>query len=257
MKPLSRLYLYFLIVLIAPVIYPSIAHAQTDEIDADRPDQSQGPGVVPGRTVQLEAGYFYQKRTQQIRTHAYPTALLRIGLLEGVELRIQGAVKDSVIENGTERHIKGWGPLSVGTKVRLWEGSGWRPAAALMAMVTLPLASEVFKPDNPEPQFNLGLANNLSEKMNLTYNFGYGWTGGDPVRSYGANITRELIDGLTLYLEVFGSKGRGETAEHQAGIGLLYLILPNLQFDVAAGGRLNKAAPHSFITSGIALRLPR
>jgi hypothetical protein len=257
MKPLSGLYLCCLIVLILSVMLPGKAHAQEDKIDADRPDQSQGPGVVPRRMVQLEAGYFYQKRTQQIRTHAYPTALLRIGLLEGMELRIQGAVKDSVIDNGTERHIKGWGPLSVGTKVRLWEGSGWRPEAALMAMVALPLASEVFKPDNPEPQFNLAFSNELSEKMDLTYNLGYGWTGGDPVRSYGANITRELIDGLTLYLEVFGSKGRGETAEHQADIGLLYLILPNLQFDVAAGRRLNKAAPHSFVTGGLALRLPR
>jgi hypothetical protein len=212
---------------------------------------------VPKRMVQLETGYLYQKTNQQIRTHAYPTALLRIGLLQGVELRLQGALKDSVIENGTERHIKGWGPLSVGTKIKLWDESGWRPEAALMAMVALPVASEVFKPDNPEPQLNLGLRNELSEKMDLTYNFGYGWTGGDAVRSYGANITRELTDRLLLYLEVFGSKGKGETFEHQGDIGLLYLLLPNLQFDVAVGRRLNAAAPHSFVATGLAVRLPR
>lgn len=241
----------------ASVILPGQAHAQDNEIDADRPDESQGPGIVPRRMVQLEAGYFYQKRDEQIRTHAYPSALLRIGLLEGVELRIRGAVKDSVIENQTERHIKGWGPLGVGTKIRLWEESGWRPEAALLAMLTLPVGSEVFRPDNPEPQFNLAFSNELSEKTDLTYNVGYGWAGGEPVRVYGANIMREMTDRLTLYLEVFGSKDKGETAEHQADVGLLYLLLPNLQFDVAAGRRLNKAAPHSFITTGLSLRLPR
>jgi hypothetical protein len=241
------------------VCLPELAHAQEEQgkLDADRPDQSQGPGVVPGGTVQFEAGYLYQKRSQLVKTHAYPTALLRVGILEGMELRIQGALKDSIVENGTQRKVRGYGPISVGTKVRLWEASGWRPEAALMAMVALPIASEVFRPDNPEPQFNLGLMNELSEKMNLTYNLGYGWTGGDPSPSYGANITRELTDRLTLYIEAFGSKQKGEPAEHQGDVGLLYLLLPNLQLDVAAGRRLSKAAPHSFITTGLAVRLPR
>lgn len=243
-----------LVFLLLGLSAPSLAQ---EKIEADRPDQSQGPSVVPRGLFQLEAGYLNQRHDSRTKTHAYPTGLLRIGLLEGVEIRVQGAVKDSVIENGTERHIKGWGPLSVGTKVRLWEASGWRPDAAIMAMVTLPVASEVFKPDNPEPQFNLGFRNELSEKTDLTYNLGYGWTGGDPVRSYGANITRELTDKFTLYLEAFGSKGKGETAEYQADIGLLYLLLPNLQLDVAYGRRLNRVAPERFVGAGLAVRLPR
>ncbi len=243
-----------LMLLFLGISAPALAQ---EKIDADRPDQSQGPAVVPRGLVQLEAGYLYQRHDSRTKTHAYPTSLLRIGLLEGVELRLQGAVKDSVIENGTERHVKGWGPLSIGTKVRLWDARGWRPEAAVMAMLTLPVASEVFKPDNPEPQFNLGFRNELSEKTDLTYNLGYGWTGGDPVRAYGANITRELSDRLSLYLEAFGSKGKGEPAEHQADIGLLYLLLPNLQLDVAYGRRVNRAAPHRFVGGGLAVRLPR
>jgi hypothetical protein len=259
-KPATAIpYLYCFFVLLAIIGLPGLAHAQEEQenIDADRPDQSQGPGVVPGGAVQLEAGFLYQKHSRLVRTHAYPTALLRVGVLEGMELRLQGALKDSVIENGTRRRVKGYGPISVGTKVRLWEGSGWRPEAALMAMVALPIASEVFKQKNLEPQFNLGLANELSEKMDLTYNFGYGWTGGDPGFSYGTNITREITDRLILYVEIFGSKQKDEPAEHQGDVGLLYLLLPNLQLDVAAGRRLSKAAPHSFVTTGLAVRLPR
>ena len=232
------------------------AQAQ-EELNSDRPDNSQGPSVVSRGYVQVEAGFNYQKLDARTRTYAYPTALLRIGLLEGVELRLQGAVKDSVIENGTKRHIKGWGPLSVGTKVRLWEESGWRPEAGINAMLALPVASEVFKPDNPEPQFGLAFSNALSEKMDLTYTVGYGWTKGSPVKSYGANITRQFMDKLTLYLEVFGSKDKNEPAQHQADFGMLYLLLPNLQIDVAAGRRLNKEAPKHFVTTGLAFRLPR
>lgn len=212
---------------------------------------------MPQRMVQLEAGFLREKRDEQIKVHAYPTALLRLGLLEGIELRMQGALKDSVIENGTERRIKGFGPLSIGTKVRLWQESGWRPEAALMAMLALPVGSEVFRPDNPEPQFSLGFFNKLSEKMDLTYNLGYGWKKGDAVSAYGVNVMRELTGNLTLFVEAFGEKQKGEQAEHQADLGLLYLLLPNLQLDVAAGKRLNKAAPRSFVTAGLAVRLPR
>ncbi|MDO6391688.1 transporter [Pontibacter sp. BT731] len=246
-----------LILLISALMTSVQAQGEQEELNTDRPDQSQGPSVVSRGYVQLEAGYNYQKLNATTRTHAYPTALLRFGLLENVELRLQGAVKDSVIENGTERHIKGWGPLGIGTKVRLWEESGWRPEAGISAMLTLPLASEVFKPDNVEPQFGLAFSKELSQKMDATGNLGYGWTGGHAVRSYGANITRQFIDKLTLYLEVFGSKEKSEPAEHQADFGLLYLLLPNLQVDVAAGRRLNKAAPHHFITTGLAFRLPQ
>ncbi|PKV62847.1 transporter [Pontibacter ramchanderi] len=243
--------------LVSAAMLPAHAQQEREDINADRPDRSQGPGIVSRGFVQLEAGYNYQKLNDAIRTHAYPTALLRIGLLEGVELRLQGAIKDSVIENGTSRRIKGWGPLSVGTKVKLWKESGWRPEAALSAMLALPLGSDVFKPDNAEPQFSLGFSNAISEKLDLTYNLGYGWTGGNPEFSYGANITRQFIDRLSLYLEVFGDKGRGEPAEHQADLGLLFLLLPNLQFDLAAGRRLNKAAPRRFVTTGLAFRFPR
>lgn len=257
MKSTKMRMLVLLSLLFGISILPAQAQEEREELNADRPDNSQGPSVVSRGYVQLEAGYNYQKLNTRIRTYAYPTALLRVGLLEGVELRLQGAIKDSVIENGTRRHIKGWGPLSVGTKVRLWEESGWRPEAAIGAMLALPLASEVFKPDNVEPQFNLGFSNALSENMDLTYNLGYGWTDGNPEPSYGANITRQFINKVSLYLEVFGSKGKGEPAEHQADMGILYLLLPNLQFDVAAGRRLNKAAPNHFITTGLAFRLPR
>ncbi|WP_018479165.1 transporter [Pontibacter roseus] len=237
-----------------------MGQGEEEKISSDRPDQSQGPTLVPRHTLQFEAGYLYQRRRQDgldIRTSAYPTALLRIGLAEKVELRLQGAMKDSVIENGARRRLEGFGPLSIGAKIHLWEESGWRPEAALAAMLALPVASRIFRPDNVEPQFNLGLANALSEKLDLTYNLGYGWTGGNPVPSYGANIERELSDKLTVYLEAFGSKEKGEPAEHMADVGLLLLVLPNLQLDLAAGRGLSKAAPDYFVTAGFSGRLPR
>ncbi|MBD1397768.1 transporter [Pontibacter sp. JH31] len=249
-------YLYFLSILIA---LPGIAQAQEEgeKISTDRPDQSQGPVVVPAKTFQLEAGYFYQKQNSQVKTHAYPTALLRIGLVKGMELRLQSAWKDSVDASGAERKTKGFGPLSIGTKVHLWEASGWRPEAAVLAMVVLPVGSRAFRPDNPEPQIILSLANELPWKTDLTYNLGYGRADGTSSASYSATMARALTQKLTMYVEVFGSKAKGESAAHQGDLGLLYLLLPNLQLDVAAGRRLNKSAPHSFLASGLSVRLPR
>lgn len=236
------------------------AQQEVKEMETERPDQAQASSVVPKGTVQLEAGYFYQKYSEETvkeRLFAYPQALLRYGLLDRLELRVQGALKDSVLENGTRRKIRGFGPLGVGAKVSLWEESGWRPEAAVIVMVALPVGSKVYQPDNPEPEVRLALSNELTENLQLTYNLIYGRIDHSNVTGYAANLSNSFADWFTAYVEVFGSKSAGEQAEHQFDIGLMFKVLPNLQLDIAAGRQLNSAAPDHFITTGFSVRLPR
>lgn len=230
-----------------------------DKIQTDRPDQTESSSLVPGSTVQFELGYQFQKNTTdgfEAKTHAYPAALVRIGALDWLELRLQGALKDSVLENGSRRKVRGYGPISVGTKVKLWEEQGWRPEAALLLMVALPVASLAFRPDNPEPQARLALSNKLTEQVELAYNLVYSHTAGDDVGGYSVSLSGELHEKLTAFAEVFGSKAASQQAEHQADAGLMFFPRNNLQLNVAAGTRLNKAAPDYFLTAGLAIRLP-
>lgn len=236
-------------------------HAQQlQELVSDRPDQTESSTVVPKGTWQLETGYYFQKATdagRSIKTHAYPTALLRIGMLDWLELRVQSAYRDSVVENGISRKADGLAPLNVGLKFRLWQGNGWKPEAAFIARVALPTGSRLYRPDNPEPELRLTLSNEITPKFSIAYNLTYGWSGGDPTKGYTLSLSREVQDKFTVYAEVFGNKAIGEKAEHQADAGILFLLLHNLQLDVAAGVGLSKVAPDYFVTTGLSIRLPR
>jgi hypothetical protein len=244
------------------VCLPQVVQAQeaAGKIQTERPDQTESVKLIPRRSFQLEAGYQFQKNSTEgfeAKMHAYPSALLRFGMLDWLEMRLQVAVKDSIITNGSRRKLTGYGPISMGTKVRLWEQQGWRPRAALLLMVALPVASRAFRPKYPEPEVRLALANQLTDRIELAYNLMYARIEGNNEAGYNLALYGDLNDKITAFAEVFGSKAETEEAEHQADAGIMFFPRPNLQLDMAAGVGFNKAAPDYFLAAGLALRLPR
>ncbi len=256
---IKRLSLLLFVIFSGAIIQPVQAQ-ENQKLDSDRPSQGIPSAAVPRNHLQLEAGWQFQKDTRgdaEIKTNAYPTALLRYGLFNKVELRVQGAFKDSVTEDATRKSIKGFGPLGVGALVGLWEEKGLLPEAAFMIMITLPVGKEAFRPEDPEPQLRLSFTNKLTDKTDLNYNLVQGWTGGNKNTGYTVSLSNEVSEKLGVFAEVFGNKESGEKAEHQADAGILIRLLDNLQLDVAAGTQLNKAAPDYFVTAGLTARLPR
>ncbi|WP_241739241.1 transporter [Pontibacter beigongshangensis] len=238
----------------------AIAQDEPPEMITDRPDQTESSVVMPRNMVQLESGFFFQKDwegARELKSHAYPTTLLRVGVLEGLELLFLAAYRDSVIQNGERRKLEGMGPLSVGAKAKLWDEKGWLPQAALLFRVLLPTGDRRFRPSGAEPHMRLNLSHALTSKIEFAYNLVHGWSEGKSVPGYTASVSYEIADKFTVFAEVFGSKEEGEPAGHQADAGILFLLLPNLQLDAAFGTRLNSAAPDYFIITGFSVRLPR
>ena len=258
----SQFRVSLLFILIALLITTSsYAQDEVQSIETDRPDQTEAASVIPVKTLQLEAGYFYQKDEQsgiKQENLAYPTALLRLGILSWLELRVQSAwQQDNLVhENGLKTKVNGFGPLTLGAKAALWQEKGIRPQAAAMLMVDLPVGSRNFRPEEPETEARLMFKNSLTDWLDLNYNLAYTWTEDLPEQSYAVSLGAGLTERITVYAEAFGNKSKGHTAEHLADAGLLFLVLPNLQLDVAAGKALNSAAPDFFVTTGFSLRLP-
>ncbi|RDV15891.1 transporter [Pontibacter diazotrophicus] len=253
----------WLLVVVALLAFVQPAHCQDEEVpefETDRPDQAEAASLVPRGTLQLETGFFLQEDTEmgvEQKIRAYPTALVRLGVLNWLELRVQSALRDSVMERRTRFRTSGFAPLTLGAKVKLWDEQGLRPQAALMTMVTLPIGSRAFRPENPDPNFRALFKNSLTDNLALSYNLVYGWVGGDPVKGYAVSLGYDITDKLTAFGEVYGDKQKGEEAEHAVDGGLMYMLLPNLQLDVAAGRALNDAAPDYYFTAGFSWRIPR
>ncbi len=236
-------------------------HAQQlDKINAGRPDQSQGTNTVPKGALQLETGFNYRKDNlngNNVRTLAYPSLTVRLGLLNRLELRVEGSLEDSVVEEDVRRRVRGFGPLGIGGRIHLWEQDGILPEAALTAVLTLPTGSAGMHPQNPEARVNLGLSHTLSDRLSLTYSLRYGWIQDATEIQYASNLLAELTEKLSVYVEFFGLKEEGNQAEQNADIGFLWFPWHNVQLDVSAGVGLNRPAPDYFITTGFSIRLPR
>jgi len=63
--------------------------AQINEpIQADRPDQTETPAIVPRGMFQVETGFTFQKNDEISKTNTLPTALWKYGVNENFELRL-------------------------------------------------------------------------------------------------------------------------------------------------------------------------
>lgn len=230
------------------------------KINSGRPDQTHNTYTVAPGMLQLETGLKWQHDRQagaKVRHHAYPEITLRTGVLSWLELRAETYWQDTVRENGSRQVAHGIGPVKAGALMRFWKANGLFPAAALLTTVTLPVGSQDLRPKHTETELTLALSHELSKKLQLAYNVRYGWLEANPEQSYAINLLAQLSDKFSMFGEVYGSKPKGEKAMHQGSVGLLFLLKPNMQFDVAAGVGLNKEAPDYFMLTGFSVRLPK
>ncbi len=233
------------------------------EFITDRPDQTESSAVVPRGYFQIETGVTYSDEGSESRTLEYPGTLIRIGLPKRLELRLgtQGFVSEF---EGNE--TTGYGDSEIGTKLYLWQESGWRPEAAFLASVSIPTGNNSFSTRHADPSFRFLFSHSLTETVSLAYNVGAAW---ETVTTSSGNATLSdlqytlaagfaLTDRIGAFAELFGatpvSSGGGSAVSVDGG--LTYLLRPNVQFDVALGAGVTDDAPDWFLTAGVSFRLP-
>ena len=87
---MKKFILFFLLV------FSVVAPAQVAPIQADRPDQTETPAIVPKGMFQVESGFGYQKEDAHNATWTLPAALWKYGVNENFELRL---ITEIEIEN--------------------------------------------------------------------------------------------------------------------------------------------------------------
>jgi len=225
-----------------------------DPIDPGRPDQTNGTSIVQKGFVQLEGGLRYQNGRSS-RTYNYPTLTVRYGLLDRVELRL-GTGFEASIPISSRQGQRGVGAPEVGTRVYLWDEKGVLPQAAFTATATLPIGQKELRPTNPEARLRLGFSNSLTDDLTLTYTYGYGWVQNAAEQKYAMKLAARLNKQFSIYGEAFGTTETGRLPDNEVDMGLLWLVRPNLQLDVAGGVGISRAAPAFFLTTGASIRLP-
>lgn len=246
---------------------PAFAADEADsipELITDRPDQTESSAVVPRGYLQLETGFTYTEAGSRSRTLEYPGTLLRIGLTEGLELRLgtTGFIAEFEPTDTTD-----FGDSEIGAKIYLWEEQGKVPEAALLASISVPTGESGVSSERFDPAFRFSFSHNLTERVGLGYNLGAAWesvpspSGRSTLSVFEYTLATgfDINDRLGSFIELFGSAPLSANDDPEVSVdgGATYLLRPNLQLDVAVGAGLNDNAPDWFLTSGVSVLFGR
>ncbi len=258
---------------------PAAAAQEPGPIVTDRPDQTESAQSVAAGLFQLEVGWTYSRESEdgiELRSHAIPGALLRIGLGSGLEARVGFAgwitqdeeLTDPPPNPDPDESPDGAGDADLGVKWELLAPEGAGTRVALLGGITLPLGREGVGSERADPTLRLAISNDLSEQVSLGYNVGVQWetveAGPDALDTqadllYTVALGFGLAERVGAYLESFGFFGLadGRADRHAIAGGFTLLLSDTLQLDTSAGLGLSAAAEDWFVGAGASVRFPR
>ncbi len=232
------------------------------DLETDRPDQTESSNTVPKGTLQIESGLGIQIAQNGLTglndgSFVLPTSLFRIALANKFELRVVNTLRCNRSENIFFNTVGNWeiDDLQLGFKWKWVEGDGAKPQISLMSHAVLPTGSG--NVDNMYGIVNkLLLSHDFSNGWGLGYNFGYEYLGiGDGNLTYSISFAMPITDKLGTYIESYGVYENIENFVTNADAGITYLWKDNIQLDYSFGiGITNRMNYHAL---GLSIRLPK
>lgn len=257
----------FMILLITVLSIIQLKAQETDpDLITDRPDQAESSITVPHKSLQIETGFSLEQDNNnlfEITNLTYNSTLLRYGLLENLELRFGFEyvdIKNVLKVTETETTTNGLAPLVLGFKINISEQNGAVPEMALLSHLALPNTGlDDFQSETLTPDIILALSYELSPKLSTGANLGVEWTDGSSKASgiYSWVFGIAISDKAGAFIETYGSFAKEENFDSRIDGGITYLIVPNLQFDVAGGFGLTEISPDYYIGCGLSFRIQK
>ncbi|MFK7783160.1 transporter [Psychroserpens sp.] len=257
----------FLILLINGFVFSQeedTSSSASEPLITDRPDATESPSTVAPSFIQIETGGAYESfKDNSVKTESftYNTTLVRLGLLDNLELRIGwDFVEGQTTINGNklDNISSGFNPLLFGTKIAIAEEKGWKPQIGFLGHLYLPFtASTDYRPETTGVDVIFAFEHTLSKKSSLGYNIGARWQDGSPEASYIYSLSYgySVIEKLGTYIELYGNLPEDNKANHLWNAGITYLISNNVQLDATVGSGITEGQD-ILLSAGVSFRLP-
>lgn len=245
----------------------------------DRPDFTEASSTVGRHVMQLEMGYTYSyfdddRAGVVAQTHSGPEILLRVGVVDRVELRVVwNYLWTQEQEGGTHVQHDGAEDLVLGTKLGLTRQLDWLPESALVLQLGVPTGANEYTNHHAEFGLNYLYGWDLTDVWSMGGSTGWETAGalasavlpGSPgavldrhnVVHQSMTVGRSFTDDLKGYFEYFGLYPHGSEDTrplHFLDGGFTYLLSADTQLDIRAGKGLSEPSDDFFVGTGISLR---
>jgi hypothetical protein len=196
----------------------------------------------------------FEDAHEKLDLWAFPGTLVRVGLHERVELRLEwaGYLDESLDLGSSTSEDSGWGNTALGVKIKLREEKDAAPQLALLVDAVVPSGSKSFRAERVDPAIRLAGSHGaltIEEASGDLDTLGLG--------RYSLALGIGLSERWGTFIEVFGFMPTAGGPAHSLDSGLTYLISRTVQLDLSGGLGLNDRAEDWFVGAGISIRLPR
>lgn len=227
----------YIVTLLLLCLVPDNIAAQ-ENIETDRPDQTETVTIVPKGRFQAENGFAHSHTESNSSEITMPETLWKYGVNDKMELRLNTEMEYAKHPDSTTYGLL---PLKIGLKVNLWEANGIIPETSLLANIALPkIASKKLQSTYVAPEIRLLFENNISDAIQVGYNLGAEWDGqtAEPTFIYTLSADFVLSKKLESFIEGYGFLPQLGHADHWVDGGFKYLITNDIQVDISGGYEL-------------------
>lgn len=212
-----------------------------EPISTDRPDQTESAQLVPAGMVQVEGGATMAS-THDARTSSYGEMLVRAGVHDAIELRVEPFTYTSVSRSGAPE-AGGVEDLALGVKVPLFRrdsASRFVPDISVIAATSVPTGARTVRADGAQPEAVLAAEWSLAERLSFGSNLTMrrGRTEGERYWERGASTTFGFALGerTGMYAEWFAVRDtRDPAAVHVLNSGITCKLSNDFQLDARIG----------------------
>ena len=222
----------------------STARAQTFDIGdySGRPGVGTGTSVTPKNKLLWETGLEYN----HVKEHGYQdglwtlnTSKLRYGLSNNTEVFADVSYFLGEVE---DHHANGFGPLTLGTTLRVCEENGIVPRTVFITKLMLPTGAKEFRTEEIAPAFHISFSYSLSDRLSMTNDIGFDWDGTNPkpITLESLSFSYSCSPRFGLYAESYNYFRKYDRPDFNAGLGCTYQLNKHIIFDLLGVIDLNK-----------------
>jgi hypothetical protein len=227
----------------------------SQDIITDRPDQTEASSTIPKNSFQIEMGIVAQK-SNDIKSFAGPSTLLRYGISNTVELRLFNQFESHKMDllGGGNNKVSGLSDIEFGAKIQLFKKEDVNTEIAFMSHAIIPTAKDELSNNSLGTINKLSISHTINDQIGVGYNVGYDYVNKVSAFTYSIAIGFAIAEKFGVYIEPYGALAEGDQFESNFDAGITYLAKNNLQLDVSYGTGLNNDM--QYVSAGFSWNIP-
>ena len=229
------------------------AQEELPTVVPDRPGNTWGTDVTPFHKLVWDNGFCYESSPDGAYTMTLNTTMLRYGIFKNVELRVGTdflMYKDGVATESTF----GINPLTIGTKIKVYDGAGILPSIGLLAKLASPhIGSKDLLPSHLAPSMYLLFEHTVTDWLGICYNVGEQWNGesATPTTFLAFSLNFSFNDNVGAFVETYNYIHPEDENQYMTELGLTWLVSRRVQLDIEGDFDLKNPGKYYSVGCGI------